>query len=155
VSNLVAVARFARHSREYVVILRPGKRDVIAQTMYFASEVRRDEEYQTDLTGVTAKELELANRLVKALAGPFEPERYRDTYREQLEAIIAAKVEGRDPAKRASRAVRTGCQHHRGASKELGAALKKPPRSTKQASKTSNKKQPQTAKGTKAARTGG
>jgi hypothetical protein len=35
-----------------------------------------------------------SNLDVDSLAGPFEPEKYRDTYRERLEALIAAKVQG-------------------------------------------------------------
>ena len=43
---------------------------------------------------MTDKELNLARTLVDSLAGPFEPEKYRDSYREKLEALIAAKVQG-------------------------------------------------------------
>jgi DNA end-binding protein Ku len=42
--------------------------------------------------------LELAQSLIHSLAARFEPEKYRDTYRERLEALIAAKVQGRATA---------------------------------------------------------
>ena len=93
-TGLVAVAQFAMHSREHVVILRPGKAGILAHTMYFASEVRADEEYRADTRLVAGKELELAETLIRSLAGPFEPEKYRDTYRERLESMIAAKARG-------------------------------------------------------------
>jgi DNA end-binding protein Ku len=38
--------------------------------------------------------LELAEKLIHSLAASFKPEKYRDTYREKIEAIIAKKVEG-------------------------------------------------------------
>ncbi|MBV9762117.1 MAG: Ku protein [Acidobacteriaceae bacterium] len=93
-TGLVAVARFAMHSREHVVVLRPGKTGIIAHTMFFSSEVRADEEYRADTSAVAPKELDLAQTLIHSLAGPFEPEKYRDTYRERLESIIARKVRG-------------------------------------------------------------
>ncbi|MBV9404317.1 MAG: Ku protein [Acidobacteriaceae bacterium] len=93
-TGLVAVAQFAMHSREHVVIVRPGKSGLLAHTMFFASEVRGDEEYHTDVSAVADKELDLAQMLIRSLAAPFEPVKYRDTYRERLESIIAKKVQG-------------------------------------------------------------
>jgi len=93
-TGLVAVAQFAMHSREHVVILRPGKKGLLAHTMFFSSEVRSDQEFAADPNNMTPKELDLAQMLIHSLAAPFEPEKYRDTYREKLEAIIAAKVAG-------------------------------------------------------------
>jgi DNA end-binding protein Ku len=94
VTGLVAVAQFAMHSREHVVILRPASKGLVVHTMFFSSEVRADEEYAADTTAVTQKELGLAQTLIHSLAGPFEPQKYRDTYREKLEAIIASRVAG-------------------------------------------------------------
>jgi len=42
-SNLVAVSQLSMHSREHVVIVRPGKHGLLAHTMFFSSEVRADE----------------------------------------------------------------------------------------------------------------
>lgn len=93
-TGLVAIAQFAMHSREHVVILRPGKRGLLAHTMFFASEVRADEEFRADTSAVAEKELKLAETLIRSLSTTFEPEKYRDTYRERLESMIARKVEG-------------------------------------------------------------
>jgi DNA end-binding protein Ku len=93
-TRLVAIAQFAMHSREHVVVLRPGKTGIIAHTMFFASEVRAEEEYRADTSAVVPKELDLAQTLIHSLAAPFDPQKYRDTYRERLESIIAKKVQG-------------------------------------------------------------
>lgn len=93
-TGLVAIAQFAMHSREHVVVLRPGNTGILAHTMFFASEVRAEEEYRADTSVVAAKELDLAQTLIHSLAAPFEPVKYRDTYRERLESIIAKKVQG-------------------------------------------------------------
>lgn len=94
ITGLVAIAQFAMHNREHVVVLRPGKSGLLAHTMFFASEVRVDEEYRADLNSVGAKELELAQTLIRSLAAPFEPGKYHDTYRAKLESMIEQKVQG-------------------------------------------------------------
>ncbi len=94
-TGLVAIAKFAMHNREHVVVLRPGKTGIISHTMYFTSEVRADEEYHADVKAVTQKELDLAQTLIHSLAAPFEPGKYRDAYREKLESILANKVKGK------------------------------------------------------------
>jgi DNA end-binding protein Ku len=38
----------------------------------------------------------MANQLVSAMTGEFDPSRYRDEYREALESVIEAKVEGKE-----------------------------------------------------------
>ena len=95
-TGLVAIAQLAMHNREHVVVLRPGKKGMLAHTMFYATEVRSSDEHRADTSAVTDKELNLARTLVDSLAGPFEPEKYRDTYRERLEALVAAKVQGQE-----------------------------------------------------------
>jgi DNA end-binding protein Ku len=97
-AGFAAVGQFTMHRRERVAILRPGPAGLLAHTMYFASEVRSDQEVRADASLVTPKEVTLAKTLVNALAESFDPSKYRDTYRERLEALIAAKVEGRQTA---------------------------------------------------------
>jgi len=93
-TGLAAVAQFAMHTREHVIVLRPGRRGILGHTMFYESEVRADEEYKAVTTSVSEKELKLAETLIHSLAGPFEPTRYRDTYRERLEALLEKKVQG-------------------------------------------------------------
>jgi len=93
-SGLVAIAQFAMHGREHAVVLRPGKSGLLAHTMYFASEVRADEEFRASVNDLSKKELELAQTLIHSLAANFEPEKYHDTYREKIQALIDKKVKG-------------------------------------------------------------
>ena len=94
-SGFVAVARIAMHSREHVVILRPGPKGILMHTMYYRDEIRQVEEFRTDTSLVKDKELALATNLIESLEATFEPEKYKDGYRENLMAMITAKVEGR------------------------------------------------------------
>jgi DNA end-binding protein Ku len=97
-AGFAAVAQFAMHRRERVAILRPGPVGLMAHTMYFSSEVRSDQEMRAETSLITSKEITLAKSLVSALAGPFEPAKYRDQYRDRVEALIAAKLQGKETA---------------------------------------------------------
>lgn len=93
-TKFFGIAKIAMHNREHVVILRPGDKGMVLHTMYYADEVRRSEEFRTDASNLKDKELALAKMLVESLAGEFEPEKYHDTYRDNLKAMIDAKVAG-------------------------------------------------------------
>lgn len=88
------VAKVAMHNREHIVVLRPGQHGLVLHTMYFADEVRKTEEFRTDTENIRDKELALALNLVESLAADFEPQKYTDTYRDNLRQMIQAKVEG-------------------------------------------------------------
>lgn len=94
-AGLVALARFAMHRREHVTLIRSGRYGLVAHTMFYAKEVRADEEYRADTSLLKPKEIELADSLVSSLTAGFEPEKYRDSYKEKLEALIASKVAGK------------------------------------------------------------
>jgi DNA end-binding protein Ku len=89
-----AVAKIAMHNREHIVIVRPGERGMVLHTMYYADEVRRTEEFRTDTSTVSEREMKLAKMLVESLAAEFDPEKYHDTYRDNLRQMIDAKVAG-------------------------------------------------------------
>jgi len=95
-SEYLALAKIAMHNREHIVLLRPGKHGILMHTMYYTDEIRQVEEFRTDISLVKEKELELAMSLIDNLTGAFEPEKYKDTYRENLRALITAKVEGKE-----------------------------------------------------------
>jgi DNA end-binding protein Ku len=88
------VAKIAMHNREHIVILRPGQNGVLMHTMYFAYEIRKVDEFRTDLTLVKEKELALAKSLIEAMVTDFQPEKFKDNYRENLFHLIEAKKEG-------------------------------------------------------------
>ena len=95
-SEYVALAKVAMHNREHIVILRPSGNGILMHTMYYADEIRKVDEFRTDTSLVKDKELELANTLIESLAGEFKPEQYKDDYRDNLKAMIEAKVAGQE-----------------------------------------------------------
>jgi len=88
------VAKVAMHNREHIVILRPGHKGVLLHTMFYADEIRQVEEFRTDTSQVKEKELNLAKMLIESLIAEFEPEKYSDAYRTNLQKMIQAKLEG-------------------------------------------------------------
>ncbi|HYP15271.1 MAG TPA: Ku protein, partial [Bryobacteraceae bacterium] len=95
-SRFVALARLAMHKREHLVVIRPGHTGLLLHTMFFGDEIRREDEYRADVAGVVRKELELAVRLIESLAAPFEPGKYKDSYRQKLEELVSGKLEGKE-----------------------------------------------------------
>src|ERR1700704_3212747 len=94
-SQFYAVAKVAMHNREHIIILRPGAKGILSHTMYFQDEIRQVEEFRTDTSLVKEKELALAKMLISALEADFEPQKYHDSYRVNLQKMIEDKIEGR------------------------------------------------------------
>jgi len=95
-SGKFAVAKITMHNREHTVIMRPGRHGMVLHTMYYQDEIRAMDEFRTDRGLVQERELLMAKSLVEALAAPFDPGKYKDTYRETLRAMIEAKIKGQE-----------------------------------------------------------
>jgi DNA end-binding protein Ku len=99
----VAIARVVIRSKEQLVALRPMGDDVLGiSTMLFADEVvepdKIDELAAAADVEATDRELDIAKQLVESLAGPFDPSRYHDTYREEVLDLIERKAAGEEIA---------------------------------------------------------
>jgi DNA end-binding protein Ku len=92
-TGYAAVGEFVMHRRDQIMVLRPGDRGLIAHTLFYGDEVKRENEYLVGSGVVPAKEMDLAVKLVEALAAKFEPEKFKDQYRERLLQAISQKVE--------------------------------------------------------------
>lgn len=92
-TGYAAIGSVAMHGREHATVIRPGRRGLILHTLFYANEVRADEEPQSDPALVSAKELELAKMFVRALAAPYEPGRLKDKFEERLRELIQARSE--------------------------------------------------------------
>src|SRR5689334_19137665 len=94
-SGYYGVAKIAMHNREHIIVLRPGAKGILSHTMYFQDEIRQVEEFRTDTSLVKDKELAMAKMLISSLEADFEPQKYHDTYRDNLQKLIEAKIEGK------------------------------------------------------------
>jgi DNA end-binding protein Ku len=82
------------HNREYTVFLRPHKGGMMLHTMYYAEEVREVESFGAPDVEIKEAELKVAHQLIEALAGDWDPEKYHDTFQENLKKLIETKLEG-------------------------------------------------------------
>ncbi len=87
-----ALAQVSMHRRDHVMIVRAGQTGLVAHTMFYADEVRTIDEFRTDTKLASQKERELAKALIHAMLKPFEPDRFKNRFREQLQQLIAARA---------------------------------------------------------------
>src|ERR671919_2055325 len=98
-SGKVAVARVVLRSKEHLVAIRPRDGALAMETMLFADEVIPPESLEELAAGdgdvqTSDRELAMANQLIDSLASDFEPEKYRDEYRERVLDLIERKAQG-------------------------------------------------------------
>jgi DNA end-binding protein Ku len=93
-SGYGAIAKLTMHQREHIVIVRPGTGGMTLHTMFYTNEIRAAESVPTDKVEVKDQEKKLAQQLIESLAAPFEPQKYRDEYQENLRTMISAKLQG-------------------------------------------------------------
>jgi DNA end-binding protein Ku len=103
-SGRVAIARVVIRSKEQLVALRPMRDDHVLgmSTMLFGDEIvdpdTIDELGAADEVETTDRELDIAKQLIESLAGPFDPDKYRDEYRDEVLNLIERKAAGEEIA---------------------------------------------------------
>jgi Ku protein len=95
-SGLAGISKFVMGDRQYLGALRARDGVIILEQMYFADEIRPPNEIKPPRTQVSKEELAMAEQLIENFAGDFKPEKYKDTYRDALCAIIRAKRAGKE-----------------------------------------------------------
>ena len=99
----VAIANVVIRSKQQLVAVRPMGENVLAMsTMVYPDEVvdssTIDELGAVEEVEVNSRELDIAKQLVDSLAGTFDADKYRDTYREEVLALVERKAEGKEIA---------------------------------------------------------
>ena len=108
-SGRVALVKVALRQRESLATLRVRDGVFVLEMMLWPDEIREpafgflDEDIE-----VRPQELKMAESLIDSLSGDFSPEQYGDNYREALQALIEAKVEGREVVQPAETTADTG-----------------------------------------------
>jgi DNA end-binding protein Ku len=88
----VAIAKVVIRNKQHLACLRPWEGTLVLETMFFADEVRRPESVD-GMGGLRKAEVEMARSLVENLTAEFDPEKYDDTYRKELLALLKEKAE--------------------------------------------------------------
>ena len=96
-SGKVAVAKVALRQREALAALRVREGVITLETLLWPDEVRKpDFAFLDEDIEVRSQELKMAASLIDTMTEDFDPDQYHDSYREALEAVVRAKVEGND-----------------------------------------------------------
>ena len=93
-SEYVAIAKLTMHNREYTVFLRPHAGGMMLHTMYYEEEVRKVEGFGAPDVELKDAEVKVAHQLIEALAADWDPEKYHDTFQDNLKNLIQTKLEG-------------------------------------------------------------
>jgi DNA end-binding protein Ku len=96
--GLTAICKVVIKDREALAALDPFGDTMLLTTLHWPDEIRATSELDLGEESYEFKpaELAMAKQLVSAMTGEFDPAQYKDEYREALETIIQAKVEGRE-----------------------------------------------------------
>jgi DNA end-binding protein Ku len=93
----VAIAKFALRDRERLVSVRPHDGALVLNTLHWPDEIRSAGDLDIpDDVKVAPAELKLAEQIVATMEKDFEPEEYRDEYKQAVMKVVEAKVEKRE-----------------------------------------------------------
>jgi DNA end-binding protein Ku len=96
-ADSVALVKVAIRTRETLATLRVRDGVLVLETMVWPDEVREpDFAFLDDDVQVRPQELAMAQSLIESMSADFDPGQYHDDYREALQQVIEAKVEGRE-----------------------------------------------------------
>jgi len=95
----IGIAKVVISNREHLAAVKPDGLFLILELMHFASEILSAEILKNgSTTGVTDKELKMAQALIEGMSVPWEPEKYQDEYRTALLEIIEQKAKNKQIA---------------------------------------------------------
>jgi DNA end-binding protein Ku len=98
-TNRVAIATVVIRSKQQLVAVRPMGENVLGMaTMVFPDEIidpaAIEELEAVEEAQINPRELGIARQLIDSLAGPFDPDSYRDTHRDEVLALVERKAQG-------------------------------------------------------------
>lgn len=99
VGKVVGLAQVVISNREQLVLLRPVERLLSLSVLHYDAAIRPAAIFDEQLgeTQVTAQELKLAKMLLDSVAAKSaELSDYRNVYNERMEALVKAKIAGRE-----------------------------------------------------------
>jgi DNA end-binding protein Ku len=95
-SELAGIAKFVMRDRQNLGALRVRDGVITLEQLRYADEIRDVAEIKASRTRVSSEELKMAERLIESFTTEWKPEKYKDTYRDELCAIIRAKRKGKE-----------------------------------------------------------
>jgi DNA end-binding protein Ku len=95
----IGIAKVVISNREHLASVKPDGLFLILELMHFASEILSPEELKNGPTGaITEKELKMAQSLIESMSVAWEPDKYRDEYRNAVMEMIEQKAQHKEVA---------------------------------------------------------
>ena len=95
--------------KEQLVLIRPYETGLLMHGLHYANEVRNFGEIaKAENVKLTQEEIDLGAALIESMSDEFKLEKYRDEYRERLQAMLEEKSKGREITVTAPAAPRHG-----------------------------------------------
>jgi DNA end-binding protein Ku len=93
-SGKVGIAKVVIKTREYLAGVKPEDGVLVLELMHFADELADpDKLHVPKKTEVGKREMNMAKSLIDSMSSKWNPEKYKDDYREALMEVIEEKVE--------------------------------------------------------------
>ncbi len=94
--DMVGLARVVLNRRERILMVEPRGKGLLATTLHYKNEVRKDTVYFEDIPDIeiTPDMLELAVHIVDTKTAHFDPAKFEDRYEQALAELIQSKRAG-------------------------------------------------------------
>ncbi|MGH3052060.1 MAG: Ku protein [Gaiellaceae bacterium] len=100
-AGMGAVGKFVLWGKENLCLIRPLGDSLALETLYYSEDIRPRKEIDelVSETDVQEAELGMARELVENLVGEYDPDDYANEYRNELRAMLDAKLAGKEIAR--------------------------------------------------------
>ena len=94
-SGKIAITKVVLKTRQHLAAIKPEQNGLMLELMHFPHEILDASEFKTpDASNVTKPEMKMALQLIDSMSTEWNPEDYKDEYRQALEAMIERKTKG-------------------------------------------------------------
>ncbi len=92
-SGMIAIAKVVIKTRQHLSAIKAQKNGLMLELMRFPEEILGTDEFKSPAAAKAGKsELNMAKKLVESMSGKWEPEMFKDDYRQMLEKIVEEKI---------------------------------------------------------------
>lgn len=96
--NKAAVAKTVLGTKETLILIRAKDGQMLLNTLFFEEEITKNPTKEITEKGSDG-ELKMAKAIIESMSGNFEPEQYKDEYREKVQQAIEQKIAGKEIVK--------------------------------------------------------
>lgn len=95
-SKKVGIAKYVLKNKEHIAIIKPHKNMIVLNEIRYPNELIVPADLKLpEMTKLPPKEMEMALQLIDHLTVPFDPKKYKDTYTDEIKAMIKQKSKGK------------------------------------------------------------